>query len=86
MLFGATIVATVPNGVPIFPNTVSIFPNGGSIFPNGGSIFPNGGSFFSNGVRIFPHHFSQPVATRVARKRTVWLQTFTCRSVGLVPK
>jgi hypothetical protein len=60
-LFGATAVATAPNGVrifsngaSIFPKGVRIFPNGGSIFPNGVSIFPNGGSIFQNGVSIFP--------------------------------
>ena len=52
-LFGATAVATAPNGGSIFPKGVRIFSNGGSIFPNGVRIFPNGGSIFPNGVRIF---------------------------------
>ena len=54
-LFGATPVATVPNGVRIFPNGVRIFPNGVRIFPNGVRIFSNGVRIFPNGVRIFPN-------------------------------
>ena len=73
-LFGATAVATAPNGVRIFSNGGSIFPNGGSIFQNGISIFPSSllsacsyqSSSIKSGIATNNHLLISPFSAKVA--------------------
>ena len=71
ILFGATIVATVPNGVSIF-QTAAVFSKMAFVFFQTALVFfQTALVFFQTALVFFQTAFVLPVATRVAPKRVV---------------